>query len=145
MTTVGEKPRIVLWAKVRTVRVESPPFALDNDPRLAAESDEFLTGALLGNFGNCFRTLGKIYGEALQIVVNVGIDEVIDDVVAGVHSIDAGVVDLNRGRFVVDKNIVAHFCAPTAMTALHCSAPVIAHQHGIVTDEVVVTSPEWQV
>lgn len=125
--TVGEKSRIMFWVKVGPVRVESPPFALDNDPGFAAESDELLGGTLLGNFRNGIRPLGKIYGETLQIIVNVGVDEVIDDAVSCVQSIDTGVVDLNRGSFIVDKNVVAHCCAPTAMTALHCSAPFIAH------------------
>ena len=55
-----EKSGITFWMKVRPARVEPPPFAIDDDPRFGAESDELLGGTLLGNVRNGLWTLGKV-------------------------------------------------------------------------------------
>ena len=131
--------------KVGAVGIESPPFPFNDDPGLVTGADKLACYFLLSNSGDGLRTLGQIDGKLLQIVLNVGVNEVIDDAVAGIKLIDAGVVDLDGGCFVVDEDVVASLRAPTSVTALHCCTALVGHENGIVANQVAMASPKRQI
>src|SRR5512142_1619327 len=132
-------------AKVGTIRIEVPPFAFNDHPRFVAVTDEFFSGTMLSDTDDGLWSFRKTNRKGLQRIRHSGVADGVGDIEDGIEPVDAGVVDFDGTRLIVDEDVVAHLRAPASVARLHCGTVGIVHENRVVSDDVAVASPERKV